>query len=532
MVVELSDLHTALAKDQIVPCFQPLVNLRSGKLTGFEVLARWQHPTLGLVLPENFISLAEKNELMGTLMQQVLQKAFLSASILPAPLTLSLNISPVQMRSLDLAAQVRDPAESGGFPLDRIVVEVIESALIDNLECAREIVGQLKEMGCRLSLDDFGTGYSSLAHLQALKFDELKVDRSFISSMTTLRASRKIAAAIIGLGHSLGLITVAEGVETEEQADMLLCLGCELGQGWLYGRPVPSEELAALVAAPDRAQPGILLSPGDGWAVSSLEALPTQRLAQLQAIYDGAPVGLCFMDRNFRFLSVNRKFAEMNQCSVESHIGRTMMEKYPTAFPLYEPYLLRALHGEAMEGIEITPPSPQPEDADQTLRVSYQPAWDEVDEVIGISIAVVDITEKKRTEEALRESNEQRDHLAELTRQIPWVMDAGGNNLQVSSRWVTMPGIHKSRTKNLEWLEALHTDDLGPAMRKMKSALASGEPIDLEYRVSIDGQWRWMRSRGTPRRGPAGDIIRWYGTVEDIDEYKSGAPGLTTAAVG
>jgi len=208
------------------------------------------------------------------------------------------------------------------------------------------------------------------------------------------------------------------------------------------------------------------------------------------------------------------------------------MEKYPTAFPLYEPYLLRALHGEAMEGIEITPPSPQPEDADQTLRVSYQPAWDEVDEVIGISIAVVDITEKKRTEEALRESNEQRDHLAELTRQIPWVMDAGGNNLQVSSRWVTMPGIHKSRTKNLEWLEALHTDDLGPAMRKMKSALASGEPIDLEYRVSIDGQWRWMRSRGTPRRGPAGDIIRWYGTVEDIDEYKSGAPGLTTAAVG
>jgi PAS domain S-box-containing protein len=531
MVVELSDLHIALEKYQLVPCFQPLVDLRSGKLTGFEVLARWQHPTLGLILPKNFISLAEGNGLIGELTQQVFRKAFLSAPILPAPLTLSLNISPVQMRYVSLAAQIREAAESTGFALDRVTIEITESALIDNLQCAQTIAGQLKDMGCRLALDDFGTGYSSLAHLQALRFDELKVDRSFIRSVTAVRESRKIVAAIIGLGHSLGLITVAEGVETEDQADMLLCLGCELGQGWLYGRPVPFAELPTLVAAPDRAQPGILLSPGDGWAVSSLEALPTQRLAQLQAIYDGAPVGLCFMDRNFRYVSVNQKFAEMNNCSVESHIGKTVMEKYPAAFPLYEPYLLHALQGEAMEGIEITRPSPLPQDVDQTLLASYQPAWDEADEVIGISLAIVDISEKKRTEEALRESEDQRDHLAELTHQVPWIMDAGGNSLEASSRWVAMPGAHRSRTRNLQWLEALHADDLGPAMRKMKAALLSGEPIDLEYRVRIDGQWKWMRSRGTARRGATGEIIRWYGTVEDIDECKTGttAPMITAA---
>jgi len=520
MVVELSDLHAALEKYQVVPCFQPLVNLRSGKLTGFEVLARWEHPTEGLILPENFISLAEESGLIGALTQQILRKAFESGPEILAPLTLSLNISPLQMEYLSLPEQIREAADYAGFPLDRLMIEITEGALLKNLPTARRISDRLKEMGCRLALDDFGTGYSSLAHLQALRFDELKIDRSFVSSITVMRESRKIVAAIIGLGHSLGLVTVAEGVETEEQADMLLCLGCELGQGWLYGKAVPASELPLLVAAPARAEAAVLLSPGDGWAVSSLEALPTQRLAQLQAIYDGVPVGLCFLDQKFRYVSLNQKLAEMNGASVESHIGKTVGEKFPIVFSLYEPFLLRALQGEAMEGIEITRPAFEHEEQNRTLLVSYQPAWDEDDEVIGISIAEIDITEKKRIEAALRESEERQRHIAELTHQVPWIMDSGGNSLHVSSRWVTNPGAHMSRTRNLQWLEALHTDDLGPAMRTMKAALRTGEPIDLEYRVCIDGEWKWMRSRGTARRGPTGEIIRWYGTVEDIDEYK------------
>ena len=520
MVAELSDLHVALEKDQLVPCFQPLVDLRSGKLTGFEVLARWQHPALGLILPRNFISLAEESELVGALTQQIFRKAFLSGPYLRQPLTLSMNISPIQMRHLGLPGQVREAAESSGFPLNRVIIEITESSFLDNLERAEKIASELKEMGCKLALDDFGTGYSSLRHLQILRFDELKVDQSFVNAMTTSRESRKIVAAIIGLGHSLGLITVAEGVETEEQADMLLCLGCEIGQGWLYGHPVPASELPASIAVPDHAK-SVFTSPGDGWAVSSLEALPTQRLAQLQAIYDGAPVGLCFLDRNFRYVSLNRKLAEMNGASVESHIGKTVAEKFPLAFALYEPYLKRALQGEAMEGIEIVRPGDGAEDPDRTLLASYQPAWDEADEVIGISVAEVDITENKRTEEALRESDERQRHLAELSHQVPWVMDAAGESLQVSSRWATQPGAHRSRTRNLQWLEALHTDDLLPVMKTMKAAMKTGDPIDIEYRVSIDGEWKWMRSRGTARRGPAGEIVRWYGTVEDIDEDKA-----------
>ena len=169
------------------------------------------------------------------------------------------------------------------------------------------IIRELKESGCRLAMDDFGTGFSNLRQLQMLPFDELKVDRSFVISMTNTRGSRKIVAAIIGLGHSLGLTTLAEGVETEEQAEMLLWLGCAQGQGWFYGRPVTADGIPLLLeAAPHKLSTALSIH-GDGWVVSSLEALPTQRLAQLQAIYDGAPVGLCFLDLNCRYVSINKK---------------------------------------------------------------------------------------------------------------------------------------------------------------------------------------------------------------------------------
>jgi PAS domain S-box-containing protein len=518
MVVELSDLHAALEKDQVVPSFQPLVELRTGKLTGFEVLARWNDPVGGLQLPSNFIALAEQSGLIGAFTRQVFSKAFAAGVAVPAPLSLSVNISSVQMHYASLPEQIRELADEAGFPLGRLIIEITESAFFNNLEQAKRIAGEMKAMGCRLALDDFGTGYSNLSHLQKLDFDELKIDRSFVAAMTSARASRKIVAAIAGLGATLGLVTVAEGVETEEQADMLLCLGCELGQGWLYGRPVAEDKLAELVGGAAWTSPFVLASTGDGWAVSSLEALPTQRLAQLQAIYDGAPVGLCFLDRNLRYVSLNRKLAEMNGSSVSAHLGRTVKEMVPEMYPNFEAHLLRALEGEAMEGIEVVRPSKAEGEPDRVTLISYQPAWDEADEVIGISVAVVDVTQHKRTETALRASEDHRQQMQEGSNQVPWMMDSEGNSLQVSSHWVQDAAEHKGRPRNLGWVEALHDEDIGPTMRTMKEALRTGKPIDIQYRVCVEGEWRWMRSRGTPKLGPTGEILRWYGTVEDIDE--------------
>jgi PAS domain S-box-containing protein len=521
MIGDLTDLRSALERDEVVPCFQPIVELKTGLLTGFEILARWQHSELGPILPENFISLAEQNGLIGQLMRQVLRRAFLSSSVLGEALGLSVNVSPIQLRDLSLPGQIGEEAERAGFPLKRLTVEITESAFLDNLERAKKITNELKTAGCKLALDDFGTGYSSLRHLQELPFDDLKIDRGFVASMTNTRESRKIVAAIVGLGHSLGLTTVAEGIETEEQAEILLWLGCGLGQGWLYGRPVPADNLPVLVAALPHATPVVLTAPGDGWAVSGLEAMPTQRLAQLQAIYDGAPVGLCFLDRNLRYVSLNKKLADMNGASVASHLGRTVKEMFPLWYPNYEPYLLRALQGESIADVEVLRQATEPGESDQIALASYQPAWDESDEVIGVSIAVMDITARKQAEEALeslREIDAHQRYMAEFLQPVPWIMDAEGNSVQVSSLWVPATKRSVTKMRNLGWLEALHVDDLAPTMKTMREALRTGKPIDIEYRVmDIDGEWKWMRSRGAPRLGPSGEIVRWYGSVQDLD---------------
>jgi hypothetical protein len=178
------------------------------------------------------------------------------------------------------------PISGPGFPLERLTVEITESAFVDNLERAQTIARELKAMGCRLSLDDFGTGSSSLRHLPVMPFDELKIDRSFVASMTHNLPSRKIVAAIVGLGRGLGLIALAEGVETNEQAEILLRLGCERGQGWLYGHPLPAEELRRVIDdAPHKFS--MIVTKCDASAFSSMNA---QR-RQWQGMYDSTSEG-------------------------------------------------------------------------------------------------------------------------------------------------------------------------------------------------------------------------------------------------
>jgi len=519
--VDFTQVRQALDKEEFEPCFQPVVELHTGRLAGFEVLARWHHSQNGLIMPANFISLTEKYGLIGELMRQILRKAFLSASVLPTPLALSVNISPTQLHDFSLGSQIRLAADDAGFPLDRLIVEITESALAEDLERATRFARELKDMGCKLALDDFGTGYSSLRQLQSLPFDELKVDGSFIQSMTTTRDSRKIVAAIVGLGNSLGLITVAECVETEEQADILLCLGCEMGQGWLYGRPVTADQMPEIVAAAPQKLSPRLSRPGDGGIVSCLEALPVQRLAQLHAIYDGTPVGLCFLDRKLRYVSLNKRLADINGASVEAHLGRTVQEMVPNLYPRIEQYLLRAMQGEAISEVEIARPASNHNETGRTGLVSYQPALDEVGEVIGVSIAVVDITKRKRAEEALRKSEEHLRNMVDHNPEIPWAMDGEGNNLDVSRRWVETTGLSKEKTRNLGWLEAVHPEDREPAMKALLEAMRAGKRIDVEYRIrALDRGWRRMRLRGSPCFGPSGEVIRWYGSVENLDDQE------------
>ena len=394
-------LQTAIARADIIPYFQPLVNLRSGRIAGFEMLARWQHRVQGLVLPDQFIPTAEDTGLIVPLTDQLLARACASAAKWPGGLTLSVNLSPHLLHDRSLPKRLWAIAKESGFPFARLVFEVTESALIGNLDLALPIVEELKALGAQLALDDFGTGFSSLHHLHALPFDEIKIDASFVRSMVERRSSRKIVAGVIGLGHSLELATVAEGIETAEQAHLLANLGADIGQGWLFGGAIPAEAITPALVQRQWMPPQMPSLPLATEAPAGIEALPGQNLAQLRAIYHGVPLGLAFLDRSLRYVSINQRLADMHGLPIAAHLGRRMADVLPELYQQLGSRVEAALAGVAFSDLEVVGRDPRKPGHDFVTLTSYWPARDEAGEIQGVIAAVADITSHRRAERAL-----------------------------------------------------------------------------------------------------------------------------------
>ncbi len=393
----------AMERGEFVPYFQPMIELRTGILSGYEVLARWNHPAAGLLLPEKFVHHAEIEGWVGDLMKCLLQRSFQCAENMNPKTILAINVSPLQFQDLTLPDQIASVAERWNFALDRLMIEITETAFLADRDRALLVARELKQIGCKLSLDDFGTGYSSLRTLQSLPFDEIKVDRSFVSSMQQHRDSRKIVAAVVGLGQSLGITTVAEGIENQEQADMLLWLGCDLGQGWLYGHPTAPEHLCEPLCTPCTSElcaPKLYASTHGHY----LEGTPAQQLSHLQAVYDGAPVALAFLDCDLRYRNLNQRLANLNGVSVEAHLGRLVFEVRPNLFPQLRTYLERALAGEAIHHVRLGVMNVVT-GVEQHMLFSFQPTLDEADEVIGVSLAAFDLLQWEEKENQIPELN-------------------------------------------------------------------------------------------------------------------------------
>ena len=240
-------IRYGLDHEQFFPYFEPQVDLLTGEIIGFEVLARWEHPLSGLIEPDRFIPVAEEHGLIGRLSEQIILAALTEAAGWDASIKISVNISPIQLTDSWLAQRIVRLLTESGFPAERLMVEITESSLFADLDLARAIVASLKNQGIRLALDDFGTGFSSLAHLRSLPFDVIKIDRSFVASLAKDPESAAIIRAVTTLADGIGVPVTVEGIEDAAAHAAVVGFGCAVGQGWYFGKPMSADQAAALL---------------------------------------------------------------------------------------------------------------------------------------------------------------------------------------------------------------------------------------------------------------------------------------------
>jgi diguanylate cyclase (GGDEF)-like protein/PAS domain S-box-containing protein len=242
-----ADLRDALAERQLEVHYQPLVDISGRRVTGFEALLRWRHPTRGLIAPNDFIPIAEANGLIVPIGEWVLRTACADAANWPEEIAVAVNLSPVQFGAANLTQTVVSALAQSGLAARRLELEITESALLADTAATAATLRALRRFGVRIALDDFGAGYSSLSHLRGFPFDKIKIDRSFVKDLAARRDCTAIVTAISSLARSLGVATTAEGVETAEQLDFLRAQGCTQAQGFLFSPARPNADLAALL---------------------------------------------------------------------------------------------------------------------------------------------------------------------------------------------------------------------------------------------------------------------------------------------
>jgi EAL domain-containing protein (putative c-di-GMP-specific phosphodiesterase class I) len=255
-----NDMRRAVEAGEFIVHYQPIVDLRTGKVWGSEALVRWEHPERGLLEPSQFVPVAEETGLIVPLWERVLEKSCRRAAKWQRerpraePLIMCVNLSARQLRRQDLTETVKEVLRSTGLEGRRLCLDITETLYITVLEGNTAALDELRRMGVRISIDDFGMGYSSLSYLKRLPVDTLKVDRSFVSGLGEDAEDTAIVRMIIELAHTLGISIIAEGVESEEQAEQLKEMGCDLGQGFHFAEPLPPEALSEIL----RERPGTL----------------------------------------------------------------------------------------------------------------------------------------------------------------------------------------------------------------------------------------------------------------------------------
>ncbi|MCW2197591.1 putative bifunctional diguanylate cyclase/phosphodiesterase, partial [Bradyrhizobium elkanii] len=243
------DLRDAIQNEGLRPYYQPLVDLATGRITGFEALVRWPHPERGMISPGEFIPVAEETGLINPLGALMLHRACMDAAQWPDDVRVAVNLSPLQFRTGNLLALVTDALRQSGLPARRLELEITETLLLEKSSQVLATLHALRALGVRMSMDDFGTGYSSLSYLRSFPFDKIKIDQSFVRDLGANPDAQAIVRSIVSLGIGLGVTITAEGVETEAELSRLRAEGCHEGQGFLFSRARPNAEVIRLLKA-------------------------------------------------------------------------------------------------------------------------------------------------------------------------------------------------------------------------------------------------------------------------------------------
>jgi diguanylate cyclase (GGDEF)-like protein/PAS domain S-box-containing protein len=244
-----TDLREAIQSEVLRPYYQPLIDLSEGRITGFEALVRWPHRERGMISPAEFIPVAEETGLINGLGGLILRRACLDAAVWPDDVRVAVNLSPLQFRTGNLLSVVMEALKQSGLPPKRLELEITETLLLEKSAQVLATLHGLRALGVRISMDDFGTGYSSLSYLRSFPFDKIKIDQSFVRDIAANREAQAIIRSIVSLGMGLGVTITAEGVETEAELSCLRAEGCHEGQGFLFSRARPHDEIVELLKA-------------------------------------------------------------------------------------------------------------------------------------------------------------------------------------------------------------------------------------------------------------------------------------------
>jgi EAL domain-containing protein (putative c-di-GMP-specific phosphodiesterase class I) len=244
-----ADLRDAIENDVLRPYYQPVIDLPTGRITGFEALVRWPHAERGMISPAEFIPVAEETGLINGLGGLMLRRACMDAAPWPDHVRVAVNLSPLQFRTGNLLSIVIDALKQSGLPARRLELEITETLLLEKSGQVLATLHALRALGVRISMDDFGTGYSSLSYLRSFPFDKIKIDQSFVRDLAANRDAQAIVRSIISLGIGLGVTITAEGVETEAELSCLRAEGCHEAQGFLFSQARPNCEIVGLLRA-------------------------------------------------------------------------------------------------------------------------------------------------------------------------------------------------------------------------------------------------------------------------------------------